>query len=110
MKLIKSFFWDWYLVTDEYAEMFVNRMYERSPCLKEEQIRNKHTKECAAMTLSKESIKQQWMFLVREHKRNPHDTYTIDAGSALYSYAEKHYGFEFTDKLDQIREEHMNGE
>ena len=110
MKLIKAFFGDWYLVTDEYADMFVNRMDERSPCLKEEQIREKHTKECATMTLSKESIKQQWMFMVREHKRNPHDTYTIDAGSALYSYAEKHYGFEFTDKLDQIREEHMNGE
>ena len=110
MKLIKAFFGDWYLVTDEYADMFAHHMADRSPCLKEEQIREKHTKECATMTLSKESIIKQWMFLVREHKRYPHDTYTIDAGSALYSYAEKHYAFEFTEKLDQIREEHMNGE
>ena len=108
MKLIKAFFGDWYLVTDEYADMFANHMADRSPCLKEEQIREKHTKECATMTLSKDAIIKQWMFLVREHKRDPHDTYTIDAGSALYSYAEKHYGFEFTDKLDQIREEQMN--
>ena len=28
----------------------------------------------------------------------------------VMDYAAKHYGFEFTDKLDQIREEHMNGE
>lgn len=110
MKLIKAFFGDWYLVTDEYADMFAHHMADRSPCLKEEQIREKHTKECATMTLSKESIKQQWMFLVREHKRNPHDTYTIDAGASLYTYAEKHYGFSFTDTLDQMREEHMNGE
>ena len=109
MKLIKSFFGDWYLVTDEYADMFVNRMYERSPCLKEEQIREKHTKECTTMTLSKESIKQQWMFLVREHKRDPHDTYTIDAGASLYTYAEKHYGFSFTDTLDKMKEEYING-
>lgn len=61
------------------------------------------------MTLSKESIKQQWMFLVREHKRNQHDTYTIDAGASLYTYAETHYGFSFTDTLDQMREEIMNG-
>ena len=108
MKLIKAFFGDWYLVTDEYADMFAHHMADRAPCLKEEQIREKHTKECATMTLSKDAIIKQWMFLVREHKRDPHDTYTIDAGSALYSYAEKHYGFEFTDKLDQIREEQMN--
>lgn len=110
MKMIKAFFGDWHLVTDEYADMFVNRMYERSPCGTKENIRKRHTKECKEdMTLSKDAIIKQWMFLVREHKRYPHDTYTIDAGSALYSYAEKHYGFEFTDKLDQIREEHMNG-
>ena len=108
MKLIKAFFSDWYLVTDEYADMFAHHMADRSPCLKEEQIREKHTKECTTMTLSKESIKQQWVFLVREHKRDPHDTYTIDAGSALYSYAEKHYGFSFTDTLDQMREEIVN--
>lgn len=109
MKLIKAFFGDWYLVTDEYADMFSHHMADRSPCLKEEQIREKHTKECTTMTLSKESIKQQWMFLVREHKRNPHDTYTIDAGASLYTYAEKHYGFAFTDTLDQMREEIVNG-
>ena len=109
MKLIKAFFGDLYLVTDEYADMFVHHMDDRSPLLKEEQIRDKHTKECATMTLSKESIKQQWMFLVREHKRNQHDTYTIDAGASLYTYAEKHYGFAFTDTLDQMREEIMNG-
>lgn len=109
MKLIKAFYGDWYLVTDEYADMFVCHMDDRSPLLKEEQIREKHTKECATMTLSKESIKQQWMFLVREHKRNPHDTYTIDAGASLYTYAETHYGFSFTDTLDQMREEIMNG-
>ena len=110
MKMIKAFYGDWMPVTDEYADMFFHHMADRSPCLKEEQIREKHTKECATMTLSKDAIIKQWMFLVREHKRDPHDTYTIDAGSALYSYAEKHYGFEFTDKLDQIREEQMNGE
>ena len=111
MKLIKAFFGDWNLVTDEYAEMFVNHMYERSLSGTKDNIRNRHTKECKEdMTLSKESIKQQWMFLVREHKRNPHDTYTIDAGTSLYTYAEKHYGFSFTDTLDQMREEHMNGE
>ena len=110
MKLIKAFFGDWYLVTDEYADMFVHHMDDRSPCLKEEQIREKHTKECKEdMTLSKDAVIKQWMFLVREHKRDPHDTYTIDAGSALYSYAEKHYGFSFTDTLDQMREEIMNG-
>ena len=111
MKLIKAFFGDWYLVTDEYADMFVNRMYERSQVGTKENIRKRHAKECKEdMTLSKDAIIKQWMLLVREHKRDPHDTYTIDAGSELYSYAEKHYGFEFTDKLDQIREEHMNGE
>lgn len=109
MKLIKAFFGDWYLVTDEYADMFAHHMADRSPCLKEEQIREKHTKECTTMTLSKESIKQQWMFLVREHKRDPLDTYTIDAGASLYTYAETHYGFSFTDTLDQMREEIMNG-
>lgn len=108
MKQIKAFYGDWYLVTDEYADMFVHHMDDRSPCLKEEQIREKHTKECATMTLSKESIKQQWMFLVREHKRDQRDTYTIDAGASLYTYAEKHYGFSFTDTLDQMREEIMN--
>lgn len=108
MKLIKAFFGDWYLVTDEYAGMFAHHMADRSPCLKEEQIREKHTKECTTMTLSKESIKQQWMFLVREHKRDQRDTYTIDAGASLYTYAEKHYGFSFTDTLDQMREEIMN--
>lgn len=110
MKLIKAFYGDWMPVTDEYADMFVHHMYDRSPLLKEEQIRNKHTKECATMTLSKESITQQWLFLIREHKRDIHDTYTIDAGASLYTYAEKHYGFSFTDTLDQMREEIMNGE
>lgn len=94
MKLIKAFFGDWYLVTDEYADMFAHHMAYRSPCLKEEQIREKHTKECTTMTLSKESIKHQWMFL---------------AGASLYTYAEKHYGFSFTDTLDQMREEIVNG-
>lgn len=109
MKLIKAFFGDWYLVTDEYAEMFVNRMYERSPVGTKENIINRHTKECKEdMALSKDSIIKQWMFLVREYKRDPHDAYTIDAGAALYSYTEKHYGFAFTDTLDKIREEHMN--
>ena len=111
MKLIKAFYGDWMPVTNEYADMFVNRMYERSPCGTKENIRKKHTKECKEdMTLSKDAIIKQWMFLVREHKRGQHDTYTIDAGSALYSYAEKHYGFAFTDTLDKMREEHMNGE
>ena len=108
--MIKAFFGDWHLVTDEYADMFVNRMYERSPCGTKENIRKRHTKELKEdMTLSKDAIIKQWMFLVREHKRNPHDTYTIDAGSSLYTYAEKHYGFSFTDTLDQMREEIMNG-
>ena len=111
MKLIKAFFGDWYLVTDEYAEMFVNRMYERSPCGTKDNIRKRHTKECKEdMELSKDAIIKQWVFLVREHKRDPQDTYTIDAGSALYTYAEKYYGFSFTDTLDKIIEEHMNGE
>lgn len=109
MKLIKAFYGDWMPVTDEYADMFVCHMADRSPCTTKEEIRKKHTKECETMTLSKESIKQQWMFLVREHKRNPHDTYTIDAGASLYTYAETHYGFSFTDTLDQMREDIMNG-
>lgn len=109
MKLIKAFYGDWMQVTDEYADMFVNRMYERSPCGTKENIRKRHTKELKEdMTLSKDAIIKQWMFLVREHKRNPNDTYTIDAGASLYTYAEKHYGFAFTDTLDQMREEHMN--
>ena len=111
MMMIKAFYGDWHLVTYEYADMFVNRMYERSPYGTKENIRKRHTKECKEdMTLSKDAIIKQWMFLVREHKRDPHDTYAIDAGSALYTYAEKHYGFEFTDTLDKMREEHMNGE
>ena len=109
MKLIKAFYGDWMPVTDEYADMFVNHMADRSPCTTKEEIRKKHTKEFKEdMTLSKDAIIKQWMFLVREHKRNPHDTYTIDAGASLYTYAEKHYGFAFTDTLDQMREEHMN--
>ena len=104
--MINAFFGDWYLVTDEYAEMFVNHMAERSPVGTKENIRSRHTKECKEdMTLSKDSIIKQWMFLVMEHKRDPHDTYTIDAGSALYTYAEKHYGFAFTDTLDKMRED-----
>lgn len=108
MKLIKAFYGDWMPVTDEYADMFVHHMADRSPCITTEGIRKNNTKECTDMALSKESIKQQWMFLVREHKRNPHDTYTIDAGASLYTYAETHYGFSFTDTLDQMREEIMN--
>ena len=109
MKLIKAFFGDWYLVTDEYADMFVHHMDDRSPCGTKENIRKRHTKECKEdMKLSKDAIIKQWEFLVREHKHDPLDTYSIDAGSALYTYADKHYGFSFTDTLDKIREEHMN--
>lgn len=109
MKLIKAFYGDWMPVTDEYADMFFCHMADRSTCTTKEEIRKKHTKECTDMTLSKESITQQWLFLVREHKRDQRDTYTIDAGASLYTYAEKHYGFSFTDTLDQMREEIMNG-
>lgn len=45
MKYIKAWYGDWKLVSDEYAELFIDRMYSRTPMpVTKEYLRSKHVR------------------------------------------------------------------